>query len=76
MKTIDQIDITQPLLKEEFFMLYDTQLPLTDQEKERVKEDYFGKYAILVTKGLKPELAFQAVKLNFLSSETQIKERL
>ena len=76
MKTIEQLDITAPLLKEEFFMLYDTQLPLTQEEKDRVNEEYFGKYAILVTKGLKPELAFQAVKLNFLSTEIQIKERM
>jgi hypothetical protein len=76
MKTIEQLDITAPLLKEEFFILYDTQLPLNQEEKDRVNEIYFGMYALLVTKGLKPELAFQAVKLHFLDTEIQIKERI
>ena len=76
MKTIEEIDITQPLLKEEFFMLFDTQLPLNDAEKKKINEDYFPLYALFVTSEVTPAEAFEATKNVFYSQETQIKERL
>jgi hypothetical protein len=77
MKTFEEIDITAPLLKEEFFMLFDTQLPLNDAEKKKINEDYFPLYALFITDGgVTPEVAFEATKTVFYSQETQIKERL
>ena len=76
MKTRDQIDITMPLLKEEFVMLYETQLPLNEIEKSRVREEYFGMYALFVINGVSPAEAFEATKVVFYSQEQQIKERL
>ena len=76
MKTIEQLDITKPLLKEEFFMLFDTQLPLNEEEKARITRDYFPMYALFVTSGVEPAEAFEATKTVFYSQEQQIKERL
>lgn len=76
MRTIEQIDITQPIEKEEFCMLFETQLPLNDMEKEKLKREYFSMYALFVTNGIQPAPAFEATKNVFLSQETQIKERI
>ena len=75
MRTIEQIDITQPIDKEEFCMIFETQLPLNDIEKTKLRNEYFSMYALFVTNGIQPAHAFEATKNVFLSQETQIKER-
>lgn len=76
MRTIEQIDITQPIDKEEFCMLFETQLPLNDTEKAKLRNEYFSLYALFVTNEITPAAAFEATKNVFLSQETQIKERI
>lgn len=76
MRTIEQIDITQAIDKEEFCMLFETQLPLNDAEKVKLRREYFSMYALFVTNGISPATAFEATKNVFLSQETQIKERI
>lgn len=75
MRTVEQIDITQPIDKEEFCMIFETQLPLNDVEKAKLRNEYFAMYALFATNGIQPALAFEATKNVFLSQETQIKER-
>jgi len=75
MRTIEQIDITQPIEKEEFCLIFESQLPLNDLEKRDLREKYFLMYALFVTNGIDPAKAFQATKNTFLSQETQIEER-
>ncbi len=76
MKTFEEIDITEPLLKEEFFMLFDTQLPLNDDEKKKLREEYFPLYAMFITQGgVPPATSFEATKNVFLSQHLEIKER-
>jgi hypothetical protein len=65
-----------PLLKEEFVMLYETQLPLIPEEKNRIQEEYFDLYALFVTNEIDPAQAFEATKMIFYSQEQQIKERI
>ena len=76
MRTLEQIDITQAIDKEEFCMLYETQLPLNEAEKKKLREEYFPMYALFVTTDIEPAVAFEATKNVFLSQETQIKERM
>ena len=76
MRTIEQIDITQAIDKEEFCMIFESQLPLNQTEKEKLRRDYFPMYALFVTNGVQPAMAFDATKNVFLSQETQIKERI
>lgn len=76
MRTIEQIDITQPIEKEEFCMLFEQQLPLNNEEKEKIRELYFPFYALCVTNGVEPAASFEATKNLFYSQETQIKERI
>ena len=76
MRTIEQIDITQPIDKEEFCMLFEKQLPLNEEEKKGLREKYFPFYALCVTNGVSPAQSFEATKTLFYSQETQIKERI
>jgi hypothetical protein len=76
MRTIEQIDITQPIDKEEFCLIFEAQLPLNELEKRKLREEYFAMYALFVTNGTAPAYSFEATKNVFLSQETQIKERI
>lgn len=76
MRTLEQIDITQPIDKEEFCMIFESQLPLNEMEKKKLRDEYFSMYALFVTNGVNPAMSFEATKNVFLSQETQIKERI
>jgi hypothetical protein len=76
MRTLEQIDITQPIDKEEFCMIFETQLPLNEKEKSDLREKYFLMYALFVTNGVAPAKAFEATKKVFYSQEDQIQERI
>lgn len=76
MRTIDQIDITQPIEKEDFCLIFETQLPLNMEERVKLREMYFPFYALCVTNGVNPAESFEATKNIFYSQETQIKERI
>ena len=75
MRTIEDIDITKPITKEDFCMIFESQLSLTEDEKIKIQENYFPMYALFVTNGVEPAQAFDATKHVFYSQETQIKER-
>lgn len=77
MRTVEQIDITQPIDKEEFCMIFESQLPLNQIEKRKLREEYFPLYAMFITQaGVPAAMSFEATKNVFLSQETQIKERI
>lgn len=76
MRTVEQIDITEPIDKEEFCLIFESQLPLNDAEKAKLRNEYFAMYALFVTNEVQPAMAFEATKNVFLSQETQIKERI
>jgi hypothetical protein len=76
MRTLEQIDITQAIDKEEFYMIFETQLPLNDGEKKKLREEYFPLYAMFITQGgVPPATSFEATKNVFLSQHPEIKER-
>jgi hypothetical protein len=76
MRTLEQIDITKAIDKEEFCMIFEMQLPLNNEEKMKLRNEYFSFYALCVTSGVEPAMAFEATKNLFYSQETQIKERI
>ncbi len=76
MNTLEQIDVTKPLSKEDFLALFDNQLPLTNAEKEKVLNVYFPTYATFYSAGVDPENSWVAVRNLFISQETQIRERI
>jgi hypothetical protein len=56
-------------------MIFESQLPLTDAEKAKLRNEYFSMYALFITNEVPPAASFEATKNVFLSQETQIKER-
>lgn len=76
MKNLEEIDITKPISKEDFYTIFESQLPLNQEEKIKIKESYFPLYIMFITNGVEPAQAFDATKNIFYSQETQLKKRL
>jgi hypothetical protein len=76
MSTISQINVSEPLSKEDFLALFIEQLPLTDEEKEKVLNVYFPTYATFYQSGVSLVGSWVAVRNLFISQETQIGERI
>ncbi|MDD5649053.1 MAG: hypothetical protein PHF86_01360 [Candidatus Nanoarchaeia archaeon] len=76
MKKFDDIDIKIPLIQEDFFTIFNSQLPLNEEEKERIKTNYFDMYNLFLKEGANPEESFAAIRILFLSQEQQIKYRI
>jgi hypothetical protein len=76
MKKFDDIDIKVPLIQEDFFTIFDSQLPLNEEEKERIKTSYFDMYNLFLKEGVTPEDSFKTIRILFLSQEQQIKYRI
>lgn len=76
MKKLDNIDIKIPLIQEDFFIIFDSQLPLNEEERERIKTSYFDMYKLFLKEGVNPEESFAAIRILFLSQEQQIKYRI
>jgi hypothetical protein len=73
---IKEINVEKPLTKDEFFDLFDSQLPLNEEEKDKVNNVYFTTYSTFFANGVTPEQAWLATRNVFLSQETQIGERM
>ena len=73
---IKKIDPTQPLSQEDFCELFE-QVPLNEQERQDVKEIYWGIYQVcLENEDVSPTTAWLATRNTFLVKESQIKERM
>lgn len=73
---IEHIDPRKPLNIEDFCTLFE-QIPLLDDEKERVKLIYWPIYELcLNTPEVTPTEAWMATKNTFIAKEEQIKIRL
>lgn len=73
---IKQIDITTSMENEEFVALFTEQLPLTEEEIEKIKNVYYAFYVKFISSGVLPEEAWLAIKNLFISQEPQIGERM
>lgn len=73
---IKQIDVTTSMENEEFVALFTEQLPLTEEEIEKIKNVYYAFYVKFISSGVLPEEAWLAIKNLFISQEPQIGERM
>lgn len=70
------IDPKKSLSKEDFSELFE-QLPLTEEERGRVKEIYWQIYSLCLNHPeVPPEEAWLATRNTFIAKETQIKKRM
>jgi hypothetical protein len=76
MNKIGQIDVTKSMENEEFVALFTEQLPLTDNEIEKIKNVYYAFYVKFISSGVLPEQAWIAIRNLFVSQEPQIGERI
>lgn len=74
MKTIAEIDPTLPLSNEDFVTLF-AHLPLLEDEKTRIKNDYFKMYSQFLENETEPTTAWLAVRNIFINKEAQIADR-
>ena len=75
-KTIEEIDVTTSLENEDFVALFTEQLPLTEDEKEKVSNTYYAFYVQFIQSGVSPIEAWTAIRQLFISQEPQIGERM
>lgn len=73
---MEHIDIRKPLTQEEFCGLFE-HAPLTEKERERVKESYWGIYNVcLEHSDVTPRDAWLAARNTFITKEPQFVERM
>jgi len=73
---IRKIDPTKPLNRKDFCHLFE-QVPLNEEERNDVKEMYWGIYGVcLGNADVSPSEAWLATRNTFIAKETQIKERI
>jgi hypothetical protein len=77
MKSLEKINVQLPLSIEDFIAIFDhIQVPLTQEEKDRVKNEYFQMYTLFLSNETVPETAFIAVRNLFALKESQIGARI
>jgi hypothetical protein len=77
MKSLDEINVSLPLSIEDFITIFNhIQVPLTPEEKDRVKNEYFQMYTLFLINETVPETAFIAIKNLFALKESQIGARI
>ena len=76
MKTLEQIDVSKLIEREDFLTLFESQLPLTEDEIEKIHNVYYPTYTTFVTNEVPYEEAWVAIRNLFVSQETQIGERI
>ena len=74
MKTLAEIDPTLRMSKEDFVTLFN-HLPLLEDEKSRLKTDYFKIYETFLDNDTEPTDAWLATRNIFIMKESQIGER-
>jgi len=73
---MENIDPREPLTQEEFCELFE-QLPLTEDERVDIKENYWGIYKVcLDNPEVEPVTAWMATKNTFIATQPQIGERV
>ena len=75
MKTIEQIDVSKLIERNDFLILFTSQLDMTEDEIEKLKIVYYPTYTTFVTSGVPHKEAWVAIRNLFISQETQIGER-
>ncbi|HPI81884.1 MAG TPA: hypothetical protein PK122_01485 [Candidatus Paceibacterota bacterium] len=75
-KAIEQIDVNTELSKEDFLTLFIGQLPLKEEEIQKVADVYYPTYTTFVSSGVEPRDSWVAIRNLFISQETQIGERI
>ena len=73
--TLDKIDVTKLIEREDFETLFTAQLDLTPEEIEKIHNVYYPTYTTFVTNEVPYEESWVAIRNLFISQETQIGER-
>lgn len=74
-ETLKKIDVTQLLEREDFELLFTSQLELTQEEIDKINQVYYPLYTTFVTNEVPYEEAWVAARNTFISQEPQIGER-
>ncbi len=74
-KALDKIDVTKLIEREDFEVLFTSQLDLTPEEVEKINQIYYPTYTTFVTNDVPYEEAWVAIRNLFISQEAQIGER-
>jgi len=75
-KAVEQIDVNTELSKEDFLTLFIGQLPLKEEEIQKVADLYYPTYTIFVSSGVNHYDSWVAIRNLFISQEIQIGERI
>ena len=73
---LEKIDVTKPLENEDFVTMFTSQLPLNEEEIDKVSNVYYAFYTQFISSGVSPVEAWTAIKNLFVSQETQVGERI
>jgi len=74
-KTVDQINVKKLLEREDFLTLFTSQLDMTEDEIEKLKNVYYPTYMTFLTHKVPFQEAWVAIRNLFIAQETQIGER-
>ena len=75
MNTIEQIDVSKLIEKEDFISLFTSQLNMKADEIEKLSNVYYPTYVTFITNEVPYKEAWVAIRNLFISQETQIGER-
>ena len=75
MKTYEEIDPHEFLIKEDFVKLF-SPLPLLDNEMLELQNEYYSIYTKFIEGGVNPETSWLATRNIFIVKNNQIKQRL
>ena len=76
MKTIDHIDVSKMIEREDFIFLFTSQLDLLPEEIEKLNNVYYPTYTTFITNKVPYEEAWIAIRNLFIAQETQIGDRI
>lgn len=75
MNAIDKINVSKLIEREDFKILFTSQLKLTEEEIEKISNVYYPTYTTFVTNDVPYKEAWVAIRNLFIAQETQIGER-
>ena len=73
--TIEQIDVTKFIEKNDFELLFTSQLDLTPEEIEKINNVYYPTYTTFTANQVPYEEAWVAIRQLFIAQETEIGKR-
>ena len=74
-RTLDQIDITKLVEREDFEILFTSQLHLFSEEIKKIHNVYYPLYTTFIENAIPYEKAWIATRNTFIAQETEIAAR-